>query len=615
MIKEIAARHSCLSLFTPCPPASFRESWEKLPQDLKQRLVTEGEKYLNFRFPSILATDFMEFCRTGNRVNYEDRLFERMIVLDSLVLAECVEYKGRFLDDIINGVFSICEETAWQLPAHNTYVRDAPQNLLPDITRPVVDLFAAEAGAVLAVTEYMLRDTFAAVSPAISVAVNHNLENRIFRPYLESHFWWMGDGTSHVNNWTPWCTQNILLAAFTRENPHPDCQAIFQKACQSLDYFLDEYGEDGCCDEGAQYYRHAGLTLFNCLEILNGITGSGFSSLYTKEKIRNIAAYILNVHIAGPYYVNFADCSPIAGRCNAREYLFGKRTSNPDLMVFAAQDYRDDEDFLISQEHNLFYRLQSVFAYEEIMACDCQASVSHPDLFYASAGLFLSRDRHFCLAVKAGDNGDSHNHNDTGSFTIYRDGMPMFIDAGVESYTAKTFSPERYEIWTMQSAYHNLPTFDSVMQKEGEAYGAKDISFEFSENAASITMDIAPAYPDCPELISCIRSVRLEKGKAITISDTWKSVPLSGLGTKTHPITLSLMTYERPSLQDDGLESACRCTLKIGDLGLCFLSGVSHIEIEEIPITDARLSIAWKHSIYRTMAILSGETLTLTIPE
>lgn len=616
MFTEISAKLKPLSLFSPCPPASCRAPWENLPENVKELLIKEGEKYISFRFPSILATEFMAFCRTGNRVNYEDKLFERMIILDTLVLAECVEYKGRFLDDIINAVFLICEETAWQLPAHNTYIQDTPQHLLPDITNPVVDLFAAEAGAVLAVTEYVLRDAFAAVSPAISIAVNHNLEVRIFRPYLENYFWWMGNGTSHVNNWTPWCTQNVLLAAFTRESLLPDHEAIFQKACQSLDYFLDEYGEDGCCDEGAQYYRHAGLTLFNCLEVLNGITANAFSSIYQEKKIYNIAAYILNVHIAGPYYVNFADCSPVAGPCNAREYLFGKRTYNPELMTFAAQDYRADRDFLLSQEHNLFYRLQTIFTYEEIAAFGNEGPVPHPDLFYKSAGLFLARDGRFCLAVKAGDNGDSHNHNDTGSFTIYKDGRPMFIDAGVESYTAKTFSPDRYEIWTMQSAYHNLPTFGATMQKDGEDYGARNVSCDFTQTRCSITMDLSPAYPDCPELASYTRYALLEKGKSVTISDTWKSTLPSGILNPEHqPVILSLMTYEKPVLREDSIAANHCCTLEIGDLGPCHIFGISHIETEEIPITDPRLSIAWKHSVYRTKATLNGETLTLSIPQ
>ena len=91
-------------------------------------------------------------------------------------------------------------------------------------------------------------------------------------------------------------------------------------------------------------------------------------------------------------------------------------------------------------------------------------SVSHPDVYYKSVGLFVARDDTLCLAVKAGDNADSHNHNDTGSFTVYKNGLPLIIDVGVESYTQKTFSPRRYEIWTMQSAYHNLPTINDIMQ-------------------------------------------------------------------------------------------------------------------------------------------------------
>ena len=177
-----------------------------------------------------------------------------------------------------------------------------------------------------------------------------------------------------------------------KRQPHSRERDIFEKACRSLDYFLDEYGVDGCCDEGAQYYRHAGLTLFNALEVLNGITDHAFSSVYREEKVRNIASYILNAHVDGEYYVNFADCSPVAGRCNAREFLFGKRTENPELMAFAAADYQAGGCLLLSEEHNLFYRLQTVFNHEEMITYDSHPVIRHPDIFYPSAGLFITRD-------------------------------------------------------------------------------------------------------------------------------------------------------------------------------------------------------------------------------
>ena len=43
MITEAAQKlHKPLTLFTPCLPASDRESWEKLSEDLKSRLIKNG---------------------------------------------------------------------------------------------------------------------------------------------------------------------------------------------------------------------------------------------------------------------------------------------------------------------------------------------------------------------------------------------------------------------------------------------------------------------------------------------------------------------------------------------------------------------------------------------
>lgn len=601
MFREIVPYAEIVQPFDLYPAASDRTAWESISEGYRRRLEKEGEKWLNYEFSPIYATDFMEFCRTGNRSRYEDKLFLRRTALNALVLAECVRYDGRFLDTIINLMFLICEESAWQLPAHNCYIRDTPQFLLPDVTKPVIDLFAAETGAVLAMAEYLLRDSLAEVSSAVSIMINHNLETRIFKPYLEEHFWWMGDGVSSMNNWTSWCTQNVLLAAFTRKPDGERQRAILEKACRSLDYFLEEYGEDGCCDEGAQYYRHAGLTLFNAMEVLNHITGQAFSGLYSEPKIRNIADYIRKVHVDGPYYVNFADCSPIAGRCGVREYLFGKRTGNEALMAFAAKDYREGGEDLGSGEHNLFYRVQAAFCHEEMTGFSGkEGEVS--DCYFASAGLFVARDQEFCLAVKAGDNNDSHNHNDVGSFTIYKNGLPMFIDVGVESYTKKTFSPQRYEIWTMQSQYHNLPTLGGVMEKDGEDFHAGEVEYELGDERAWIKMELAGAYGD-EGIKSYVREVILEKGKGISMTDRYVG--------ELKPAVLSLMTYERPKIVEEA--GTKDILMYIGDLGVCRIRGALKAEAEEIPITDSRLKTAWNHNIFRTLVTFGGGEMKLWV--
>ena len=51
------------------------------------------------------ATLFLDYARTGNRQRFEQAMFDRRDRLHALVLAECVEDRGRFLDAIV--------DTAW----------------------------------------------------------------------------------------------------------------------------------------------------------------------------------------------------------------------------------------------------------------------------------------------------------------------------------------------------------------------------------------------------------------------------------------------------------------------------------------------------------------------
>lgn len=604
MFQSIAKNlHQNLSSFTPFSSISNRMAWDKLDHTLKEKLILEGEKYLNYSYPMLPATLFLNFTRTGNRTLYETSYFKRRNVLNTLVLAECIENKGRFLDDIINGVWAICEESAWHLPAHNSYIRDMPNLPLPDTTRPIVELFACETGAQLAMIHYLLKEVLEPISPFILSRIQHELDVRIITPYLTEHFWWMGNGDEPMCNWTIWCTQNILLTAFLMPQDEENRLHIFQKATTSIDYFLKDYGEDGCCDEGAQYYHHAGLCLFNALEILNAISQNAFSSLYEKDKIKNIAAYISHVHVSGPYYINFADCSPKAGLAGVREFLFGKRTQNLNLMNLASLHYKEQALPPLTEEINLFYRVQSIFTHKEIAHYQPTPSVKQ-DLYYSSVGLFIARDSNYVLAVKAGDNADSHNHNDTGSITLYKDGRPFLIDVGVENYTKKTFSPKRYEIWTMQSDYHNLPTLNGMMQQAGASFKATDVYSSFSDEISSIAMNLACAYPKECGIDSYKRLVTLEKGKEVRITDCYTS-------HKPCKVISNFMTYEKPTLIK---HSSSSCSIQIGDLGHIDLEDAySHVEIETIPIIDARLQACWEHEIYRIRITLSGSKMTLCL--
>ncbi len=591
--------HGYFRNFTPFPKASDREAYNALPEILKERLVQRGEAKLGYEFPVIRATDYMRFKRDGDRAAFEALYFSKRNALNDLIQAECVEHQGRFLDDIINGIYSVCEESAWQLPAHNSYIRDTPQFILPDVTRPVMDLFACETGAMLACAAYLLEDELNAVSPYILTCIEDNLKRRILQPYLNAHFWWMGHDDEPMCNWTVWCTQNVLLTTFLMpwSKEVSSLQTILCKAAESCDYFLKDYGTDGCCEEGAQYYRHAGLCLYGAMTVLDTVTGGHFSSLFQWDKVKNIAAYILNVHVDDKYYFNFADCSPIAGRAGVREYLFGKATGQEDLFLFAAKDFQAGQGQLITDEvngGNLFYRMQTAFHYEEVMTQDTSATLSHRDVYYPSVGLFLVHSAALDLAVKAGDNADSHNHNDTGSITLYKNGHPILVDIGVETYTQKTFSPRRYEIWTMQSGYHNLPTICGTDQKDGKEYRAENVVMKLTGAEPSISMELVAAYPLSG--FSYLRKVTLLRAEdAVLLEDH----------TDAEDVILNFITYEEPILQDTS-------SLRIGEAVFSW-TGAGLLTIETLPITDARLQTAWDHDLHRIRLQMRGTNFKLIV--
>ncbi|HTX26243.1 MAG TPA: heparinase II/III family protein [Streptosporangiaceae bacterium] len=79
------------------------------------------------------------------------------------------------------------------------------------------------------------------------------------------------------------------------------------------------------------------------------------------------------------------------------------------------------------------------------------------------------------LAAKAAHNGEGHNHNDVGPFIVALDGRPVLIDVGVGLYTRQTFGPDRYEIWTMQSSWHDVPEVDGAAQESGREHAARRV--------------------------------------------------------------------------------------------------------------------------------------------
>src|SRR5579863_9049100 len=132
----------------------FATGWDTLPEDARAALLTSGERALKGAWEVLPANMALEFARNGNRSRYEALRNRRRNRLQDLVMAERLENTGRFLDEIVNGIWLTCEETFWGVPAHLGAQKAGVG--LPDVSEPIVDLFAAETSSLLAWTLYLL---------------------------------------------------------------------------------------------------------------------------------------------------------------------------------------------------------------------------------------------------------------------------------------------------------------------------------------------------------------------------------------------------------------------------------------------------------------------------
>ena len=133
---------------------------------------------------------------------------------------------------------------------------------------------------------------------------------------------------------------------------------------------------------------------------------------------------------------------------------------------------------------------------------------------------YMRNDAGWFVAMKGGHNNESHNHNDIGTFTLYADGVPMFVDAGVGTYTKQTFSKDRYTIWSMRSEWHNLPVINGVYQHDGAEFRSSDVSVSFKPKSRRFSLDISGAYDEEADCKYWKRDYHLN-GNAMTITDTY----------------------------------------------------------------------------------------------
>lgn len=489
----------------PFPPATDRSAWSAIKEALGGEqvgaMVAAAEVTAREPVPPLPATLFLEFFRSGSRQEYETPWFRRRAALADLALAECLEDQGRFLDPLLDVAWAICEESSWELPAHH------PD--LPDVTYPEVGLFAALTGTQLAELVLLLG---ARLHPQVEARIRHEVDRRIFTPFLTRHdFWWLHHTPGHATcNWTAVCSGNIIATAIYLERDRSRLAEVIARGARSLDDYLDTFDSEGGSTEGPAYWGF-GFGSYVLAGHLVYQRTNGRVDFFADERARKAALFPLRTMLSPNVFANFSDCDP--------------EISLPvPLLVFLARHYQVDDLMRLANMQRamppdrhggeLSWRLRELF-WQPDPAFDQRAIPARHDWYPGMQWMIARVDPAdpdgLVLAVKGGHNNEMHNQNDVGTLIVHHHRTSLVADIGRGRYTREYFAAGRYDYFVNTSLGHSLPVVNGCAQQPGEAYAAGVLEHRADERCDRLRLDLTHAYPPGADLAELVRTATLHR--------------------------------------------------------------------------------------------------------
>jgi hypothetical protein len=393
------------------------------------------------------------------------------------------------------------------------------------------------------------------------------------------------------NNWNPWIVSNLLTCILLLEKDELRRAEFVHQVLGYLGNYLAPHPADGGSDEGTGYWGHAAASTFDSLDLVSAATQNRFSE-FDSSLIKNMGEFITKAYVSRGYYINFADASPRPKHSPMLVYRFGKAVDSPVMMAMAGYlAIQSDFKRAIPGGRSLLRILPELFYGDELLA----TTIGEPLLgnsWLPDIQLMISRDtagatQGLFLAAKGGHNEESHNHNDVGSFVVFKNGDPAIIDVGGATYT-RDYGNE----WVRDSAFHNLaPVINGQGQQKGRKFSARNVSYSRTDKEVVFFQDIAGAYGEETGIETWERTFRHKKGESIVIADNYEfDVPPAS-------IMLPMMFNIAPDTSNAG--KVIVTSGNMGKLTVTYDPEQFEVEHERIDIEDKKISGNWGDELHR----------------
>lgn len=402
----------------------------------KQEIQTYYNEYQN---PYISEADFMDFYISGNRLRYEKKYFARRAKINSCLMMYKAFSEKRYLDELEELLADICSENTWALPAH------IDADILNQEKYKVIDLFAAETGHMMSEISYLLQND---LSCKLKSRIDTEINKRIITPFLNNKYAW----ETATNNWAAVCASSVGMT-FLYKSPE---RFPAERILSALEYFLSGYGNDGVCVEGVGYWNY-GFEYFMYFAVMLREIFPEYN-LINNKKVLAIATFCQKMFLFNDTCVSFSDA-------NRNEKI------NPGLMAILYNEFGEKiklpYGLEIARYDNCHRFAQYVRSFIYKMPADIYGE-NEGEEYFKDAQWYINKKKSFSFAAKGGNNGESHNHNDIGSFIIADTSGQLIADIGCGEYTKDYFSDKRYDYLCNSSFGHSVPIVDGKPQKAGK---------------------------------------------------------------------------------------------------------------------------------------------------
>lgn len=426
--------------------------------------------------PVLRYSAYREFEHTGERPGFQNPYFMRRAML-ARALVEYIMGDESMLARIEDLLWAICEETSWVVPAHEEQGPDY-WDIIPPIHRTTplgahtaltrepdsIDLFAAETGAAVAETLYLVGDDLA---PEVRERARQEVVRHIFKPYLaygRKHWWFRG-----ALNWNGVCNGSIALAFLRLERDPQTLAEALAMALEGFEAYIETgFEADGGSIEGVGYWNYGLMYYVIVAELLHELTAGKLDLLGT-DRMKDIAYYPVGMALKPPMYLNFGDAPDTVDLAAGIAQRLSERTGVPELRALVGSNTKPDE-------HSYSVAKLPVMLRQLVWWDGKETALPPPrDYYLPTVGVVklvgTAGNKPVALAVTAGHTDGHHSHVDIGSFVYHIDGESLIPDAGRGKYSKKYFRQERYDNIFNNAYSHNIPRIGGQMQQPGPEFG------------------------------------------------------------------------------------------------------------------------------------------------